>query len=50
MKLLSKYSTISALLVLLTFSMASQADVVASGFKTGSWADYGVITLDPGSE
>ena len=29
--------------------MASQADVVASGFKTGSWADYGVITLDPGS-
>lgn len=49
MKLFSKYSTISALLVLLTFSMASQADVVASGFKTGSWADYGVITLDPGS-
>ena len=49
MKFLSKYSTISALLVLLTFSMASQADVVDSGFKLGSWADYGVITLDPGS-
>ena len=29
--------------------MASQAVVVDSGFKTGSWADYGVITLDPGS-
>lgn len=49
MKFLSKYSTISALLVLLTFSMASQADVVDSGFKLGSWADYGAITLDPGS-
>ena len=49
MKLFSKFSTISALLVLLTFSMASQADVVDSGFRTGSWADYGVITLDPGS-
>ena len=49
MKLFKKYSTISALLVLLTLSAASQADVVDSGFKTGSWADFGVITLAPGS-
>ena len=49
MKLFKKYSTISALLVLLSLSVASQASVVDSGFKTGSWADFGVITLAPGS-
>ena len=51
MKLFSKFSTISALLVLLTFSMASQAAPVFqhSGSESGSWADFGVITLNPGS-
>ncbi|MBK8957297.1 MAG: hypothetical protein IPM80_02405 [Proteobacteria bacterium] len=48
MKVLSKYSMISALLVLLTFSMGSQAQVVDSGFKVGSWADSGNITLAAG--
>lgn len=49
MKFFSKYSTISALLVLLTFSMGSQANVVDSGARTGSWADFGVLTLGAGS-
>lgn len=49
MRLFSKFSTISALLVLLTFSTASQAVVVDSGFKTASWADFGVLALNPGS-
>ncbi len=41
MKLLSKYSTISALLVLLTFSVGSQAQTVDSGVKFGSWSETG---------
>lgn len=48
MKLLKKYSMISALLVLLTLSVASQAQVVDSGFRAGSWADFGEITLAAG--
>ncbi len=48
MKLLKNYSMISALLVLLTLSVASQAQVVDSGFRAGSWADFGEITLAAG--
>ena len=48
MKLLKNYSMISALLVLLTLSVASQAQVVDSGFRSGDWAEFGEITLDAG--
>ena len=48
MKLLKNYSMIGALLVLLTLSVASQAQVVDSGFRSGDWADFGEITLDAG--
>ena len=49
MKLFSKFSTISALLVLLSFSAASQAQVLDSGFEVGSWADSGNVPLAAGN-
>jgi len=46
----SRKLTMAALLwVLISLSVGSQAVTVDSGFKTGSWADFGVLTLAPGS-
>ena len=47
MKLVKKLSIAGALLLLVSLSVSSQALTVDSGFKTGSWADFGVLTRDP---
>ena len=49
MKLFKKLSMAGALLLLVSLSVSSQALTVDRGFKTGSWADFGVLTLAPGS-
>ena len=49
MKLFSKFSTISALLVLLSFSAASQAQVLDNGFEDGGWAHSGTVPLAAGN-
>ena len=50
MKKLTKYMSLSALLMLLSLSAGVQAATVSEGFKSGpSWVESGTITLDPGS-
>lgn len=49
MKLSKKLGMAGVLLLFMSLSVTSQALTVDSGFKTGSWADFGVLTLAPGT-
>lgn len=45
MRISKRTSTLGALLLLVAFCLPSQAMVVDSGFKTGTWLDSGVIPI-----